>query len=134
MSTEANETVVRNFYDAINRGDFGSLDRYCHPEFNFYHQIDTAHPGVEGLIASEKKNFDAFSDWQMPIREMLAYDDKVMTYMVFEGTHSGEHQGVTPTGRRVRFSLMMMLTIKDGLIVEKRAHFDPMDIRDQLTR
>jgi hypothetical protein len=27
----------------------------------------TPHQGVEGFIASEKKNFDAFADWQMPL-------------------------------------------------------------------
>jgi predicted ester cyclase len=94
--------------------------------------MDTARPGVEGFIASEKKNFDAFDDWQMPIRDIIAEGDKVAAYLVFEGTHIGEHQGIAPTGKRLRFSLLMLLTLKDGKIIEKRAHFDRLDIRSQL--
>jgi predicted ester cyclase len=108
MTTEGNKAVVRTFYDAINRQDFGALAQYCHDDFIFYHQMDTPHHGVEGFIASEKKNFDAFADWQMPIREM-------------------------PTGSRLRFSLLMLLTLKDGKIIEKRAHLDRLDIRNQLS-
>jgi ketosteroid isomerase-like protein len=66
--TEANKAVVRAFYDAINRRDFDALGQYCHEDFIFYHQMNTPHQGVERFIASEKKNFDAFADWQMPIR------------------------------------------------------------------
>ena len=94
--------------------------------------MDTPHPSVEGFIASEKKNFDAFDDWQMPIRDMIAEGDKVVAYLVFEGTHIGEHQGIAPTGKRLRFSLLMLLTMRDGKIIEKRAHFDRLDIRNQL--
>jgi predicted ester cyclase len=41
--------------------------------------------------------------------------------------------GIEPKGTRVRFSLMMLLAIADGKIIEKRAHFDRMDIRKQLS-
>ncbi|EGR09759.1 ester cyclase-like protein [Vibrio cholerae HE48] len=37
-----------------------------------------------------------------------------------------------PTGKKVRFSLMMQLKIKDGKIIEKRAHFNEVDIMKQL--
>lgn len=40
--------------------------------------------------------------------------------------------GLSRKGLEVRFSLMMLLTIADGKIIEKRAHFDRMDIRKQL--
>ena len=37
-----------------------------------------------------------------------------------------------PTHNKVRFSLMMLLTIKDGKIIEKRAHFNEADVMKQL--
>ena len=132
MTPEANKEVVRAFYDAINRRDFGALSAYCHEDFVFYHQMDTPHVGVEGFIASEKKNFNAFGDWQMPIRDIIAEGDKVAAYLVFEGTHVGEHQGIAPTGNRLRFSLLMRLTVRDGKMIEKRAHFNRLDIMNQL--
>ena len=132
MTTEANKAVIQAFYDAINRREFDLLEQYCHPELKFYHQIDTPHHGVAGFVASEKKNLDAFDDWTMPIVEMIAEGDKVAAYLVFQGIHSGLHQGIPATGKKLRFSLLMLLTLKDGKIIEKRAHFDLMDARNQL--
>lgn len=39
--------------------------------------------------------------------------------------------GIEPKGNTIRFSLMMWLTIEDGKIIEKRAHFDRADIKEQ---
>jgi steroid delta-isomerase-like uncharacterized protein len=133
MTTEANKAVVQAFYDAINRREFDTLAQSSHPDLTFYHQLDTPHYGDEGFVASEQQNFEAFDDWTMPIIEMIAEGDKVAAYLVFQGIHSGVHQGLPATGKHIRFSLLMLLTLKDGQIIEKRAHFDRTDIRNQLT-
>lgn len=125
MSTDTNKTVVSSFYEALGRGDFAALGQYCHDDFIFYSQIDTPKPGVDGFIASEKAFFDECVDWRMPIRHMVAEGDKVAAYLVFEGTYA-------PTRKQLHFSLLMLLTLKDGKIIEKRAHFDPMDIGKQM--
>ncbi|TFW15104.1 ester cyclase [Brevundimonas intermedia] len=134
MSSGTNQQLVGAFYGEINRGGFNELARYCHDDFRFYHQVDTPHFGVAGFVASETKNFDAFSNWRMSLQDMIATDDKVAAYMIFEGDHTGDWKGIAPTGRRLRFSLLMWLTIQDDKIVEKRAHFDQADIKAQLTR
>ncbi|WP_278923877.1 ester cyclase [Pseudophaeobacter profundi] len=130
--TEANKATVRAFYEAINEQRFDDLAQYCHPDFVFYHQVDTPHPGVAGFRASEEKNFAAFDDWQMPIVELIAEGDQVASYMIFEGIHARDWAGIPASGRKLRFSLFMKLTLRDGLIVEKRSHFDRADIRQQL--
>lgn len=130
--SDANKATVRAFYDAINERRFDDLDQYCHPDFVFYHQVDTPHAGVDGFRESEEKNFAAFDDWQMPIVDLIAEGDQVASYMIFEGIHARDWAGIPASGRKLRFSLFMKLTLRDGLIVEKRAHFDRADIRQQL--
>ena len=125
MSTETNKAFVSAFYAALERGDFEGLGQYCHPDFVFYSQVDTPKPGVDGFIASEKAFFDQCGDWKMPIHQMVAEDDKVAAYLVFEGTYA-------PTQKRLPFSLLMLLTLQDGKIIEKRAHFDPLEIGQQM--
>ena len=125
MSTETNKAVVSAFYAALERGDFEALGQYCHEDFVFYSQVDTPKPGVDGFIASEKAFFDECVDWKMPIHQMVAEDDKVAAYLVFEGTYA-------PTQKWLRCSLLMLLTLKDGKIIEKRAHFDPLEIGQQM--
>lgn len=134
MSTEANKQLVRAFYQAIQNEDYTAAGECCHPDFEFFLQVDTPIPGAEGFIASEKKNFDAFPGFSFKIEQLLAEDNKVAAYMIFDGKHTGcPIDGIEPSGKRLRFSLMMLLTIADGKIIEKRAHFDRKDIHRQLT-
>lgn len=133
MSLESNKELVRHFYDAIGREDYEKLTVFCHEDFIFYSQVDTPRHGVAGLVESEKKNFDAFKDFKMPIKELIAEGDMVAAFMEFTGTHTGTFHGIAPTGKKVHFSLMMFLRIKDNKIVEKRSHVDVSDICRQLT-
>ena len=133
MSLEANKQLVRRFYAAIEKGDFDALHEMVHDDFVFYSQIDTPKPGVQGLMESEKPSFDAFDSFIFPIDTLVAEGDKVAAYMRFEGTgYRTDSFGVPPRGQNVRISLMMLLTFKDGKIVEKRAHFDTGDVMRQL--
>jgi predicted ester cyclase len=104
-----------------------------HEDFVFYSQIDTPKPGVQGLLESEKPSFDAFDSFIFPIDQLVAEGDKVAVYMRFGGKgYRTASFGVEPRGQNVRISLMMMLTFKDGKIIEKRAHFDTGDVMRQL--
>lgn len=132
MSIEANKELVHRFYEAIQKENYDALKEFCHKDFVFYPQVDTPFHGVEGLIESEKKNFDAFEDFKMPIKTIIAENDQVAVYLIFEGTHTGEIYGIPPTGNKVKFSLMMLLKIVDGKIIEKRSHVDVHDIIKQL--
>lgn len=134
LSLAYNKQLVRRFYEAIERGDFDALHDMVHPDFVFYNQVDVPRPGVAGLVDAEKKNFDAFESFRFPIETLIAEGDKVAAYMLFEGKgYRSDVFGVPPTGKDVRISLMMLLTIKDGKIIEKRAHFDVGDVRKQLS-
>ncbi len=134
MSVEANKALVKRFYEAIERLDFEALDGMVHKDFVFYPQVDTPFPGVAGLVQSEKKSFEAYESFRFPVVTMIAEGDKVAVYMYFEGkNHCREMMGIAPTGKSIRISLLHMLTIKDGKILEKRAHFDMADALRQLT-
>ncbi|WP_321847146.1 MULTISPECIES: ester cyclase [Paraburkholderia] len=132
MSVEANKDLVRKFYAALQREDYVAAAELCHPNFVFYTQVDTPIYGTDGFVQSEKKNFDAFKGFRFPIEALLAEGDQVAAYLTFEGKQSGPIEGVEPTGKTVHFSLMMLLKVADGKIIEKRAHFDRFDIRRQL--
>lgn len=133
MTIENNKALVQRFYDAIGREDYEEVAKLCHKDFVFYTQLDTPHLGAEGFVASEKKNFDAFKGFKMPIVRMVAEGDQVAAYLIFEGNQSSDWHGIPARGAKLRFSLLMLLRIADGKIIEKRAHFDVSDILRQLT-
>ena len=76
---------------------------------------------------------DAFPGFTMRIHEIFARDDKVACYLIFEGVQTREFLGHPASGRKVRFSLMFMITLKDGKYIEKRAHYNTADILRQLS-
>ena len=131
MSVETNKKLVRSFYEAIEQENYEALKNFCHQDFVFYPH--TPFYGVEGLIESEKKNFDAFPGFKMPIKTMVAEGDQVAIYFIFEGTHTGiPFHDASATEKNVKFSLMMLLRITEGKIIEKRSHVDKHDILRQL--
>lgn len=133
MSLEANKQLVRRFYEAVAKLDFAALPALVHDDFVFYHQVDTPHHGLQGFIKSEQKKFEAFESFEFPLVAMVAEGDKVAAYMYIEAKgYKTDVFGVPPNGKNVRISLLHLLTIKDGKIVEKRAHLDIADVKRQL--
>ncbi|MCZ7497383.1 ester cyclase (plasmid) [Aminobacter sp. SR38] len=133
MSLDENKKLVQQFYDAINREKFEELDALCHKDFVFYSQVDTPKPGVAGFVNSEKSAFDAFKSFRFPLELMVAEGDRVAAYLIFEAKDQTlPTMGAEPHGKSCRISVFCLLTIKEGKIFEKRAHFDVADIRRQL--
>ncbi|MBO2615663.1 MULTISPECIES: ester cyclase [Shewanella] len=131
MCIENNIALVKSFYKSIEANDYDAAKSMCHRDFTFYSQVDTP-LDVDGFIVQEKGNMDGFPRFQFRIHEIFAQEDKVACYMTFEGIHSAMMNDLAPTNKSVRISVMMLLTIKDGKIKEKRAHFDKADMLKQL--
>jgi len=131
MSTESHIELVQTFYQLIEENDYEAVKAMCHDEFTFYSQVDTP-LDIDGFIAQEKGNMDGFPGFTFRIHEIFARDDKVACYMIFEGVQSAMMHDLPPTNKSVRFSAMMMLTIQDGKIKEKRVHLNDADIIKQL--
>ena len=130
--TTENKDIVQRFYTHLQNEDYKSATRLCHEDFVFYLQLDSPIRGTDGFVESEKQNFDAFKGFQFTIEQIFTDKDLVAVFMIFDGNQSGTLMGIEPTGNQVRFSLMMLLKIQDGKIIEKRAHFDKADILRQL--
>ncbi len=126
-----NIELVTSFYQAIEDNDYESVAALCHEQFTFYSQLDKP-LDINGFLAQEKGNMDGYPGFTFRIHDIFSHDDKVACYMIFEGVHSAMMHDIQPTGKKVRFSLMMLLTIKDDKIFEKRAHFNEADIMKQL--
>jgi predicted ester cyclase len=126
-----NIELVTSFYQAIEDNDYETVAALCHEQFTFYSQLNTP-LDINGFLAQEKGNMDGYPGFTFRIHDIFSHDDKVACYMIFEGVHSAMMHDIHPTGKKVRFSLMMLLTIKDDKIFEKRAHFNEADIMKQL--
>ncbi|TAP44944.1 ester cyclase [Arthrobacter sp. S39] len=133
MGLEENKKLVVRFYDALKRKDSDAAASLCDEGFVFYNQVDTPRNGIQGFLASEQKNLDAFEGYSMDI-ETIAEGDNVVAYIVFEGDQSREIFGIPPKGAHLRMSMCNLFRVKNGKFIEKRAHFDRLDHMEQLNK
>lgn len=132
MSTEQNKAIVLQFYkDFDNRNIDQALTRIA-PNF-------VAHmAGVpETLNGDGFKQFGmafylAFTNSQHTFEEVILEGDKVVTCGTFTAKHLGDFQGIPPTNKQIKLSIMHIDRIKDGKIVEHWGQGDALGLMQQL--
>lgn len=132
MSTEQNKAIVLQFYKAFDSRNIDQALALLAPNFVAYMA------GVpEPLNGDDFKRFGlvfylAFPDGQHTFDQVITEGDKVVTCGTFTGTHQDELQGIPPTGKQVKFSIMHIDRIEDGKIVEHWGQGDTLGLLQQL--
>jgi len=89
-------------------------------------------PGLGGLKHALKRFWVAFPDFHLSIEDLIAEGDRVVTKKTMTGTHTGEFNGITPTGRRVELQYVDILRLRDGQITEHWLSMDQLSFMQQL--
>jgi steroid delta-isomerase-like uncharacterized protein len=131
--TERNKTVVRRFIEEVqNQKNWDVYDELHPPDFVNL----SAPPGVPSDRAGGKlflgAFLNAFPDCHFTIDDMIAEDDRVATKKTFSGTHTGEFNGIPPTGNQVTITFVDILRLRDGKIVEHWLSMDQLSFMQQL--
>ena len=74
----------------------------------------------------------AFPDLSLTITDQVAQADKVVTRIMFSGTHLGLFNTLEPSGRPVRFQAVMVDQISEGRVVSTWQQIDMWGIVRQL--
>jgi steroid delta-isomerase-like uncharacterized protein len=133
VSPEDNKALVRRFVDEVqSKGNTDLIDEICSAEF-VNHSAPQGLPadreGIKILTAMFK---GAFPDSYFSVEDMIAEGDKVVTRKTFHGTHEGEFMGIPPSGRPVNVSLIDVVRISDGRVVEHWSVGDNLGMMQQL--
>jgi predicted ester cyclase len=75
---------------------------------------------------------EAFPDLRLTVEDAVAEGDLVAQRVRFEGTHTGEFQGLPPTHRRVALSGLELNRFVDGRVAEHWFQMDSLAILQQL--
>lgn len=119
MSVEANEAVVRRFYDELwNRWRLEVADEIVSEAVEFRGSLGRRAGGRDAFKAYVETVQRAFPDWQNRIDEMVAAGDRVATRMTWTGTHQGMLDDIEPTGLRVQYCGAAFFRLKSRVIEE----------------
>lgn len=129
MTHEANKALVRAYLNGlVNEADSRAIERYISPDVVFNEGLD-----VMQILAGVEARRAAFPDFRLTIEDQIAEGDKVVTRVVFSGTHHGAFNGVAPTGRRITYPGTAIDRIADGKVVEMWHISDALSFMRQLS-
>jgi predicted ester cyclase len=120
MSAQENKAISNRVAQAISEGDLDTLDELMAPEL------------AEEFKRDLTELRRAFPDYAGTNVEQIAEGDKVANRFVFLGTHLGEFEGVTPTGKRIEFIGQSIDRVVEGKIVESWVEVDMLGVMRQL--
>ena len=132
MSTESNKAVVQRFREALNAGDLDGAFAVFAPNA-VVHMSSAPEPlSMEGFKQLGQLLQTAFTGATSTVEDMIAEGDKVVSRLIFRGTHTGDMMGIPPTGKSVAISEIIIDRLADGKIVESWRLFDQMGMMQQL--
>lgn len=117
---QENKAVSNRVAEAISKGHLDALDELMTPDLAEEFKRD---------IARIRR---AFPDYSGTNVDQIVEGEKVANRFVFLGTHLGEFEGVTPTGKRVEFIGHSIDRVVDGKIVESWVEVNMFSVMQQL--
>jgi predicted ester cyclase len=125
MTREHIDALFDSRRSALNRPDATTLADF-HAEAGVL-ESPSAGGTVSGRSAVERAYrawFAAFPDFAIAGDELLVDGDRVVEIATVTGTDRGGFLGLHPTDRPLRLPVIILCTVKDGHILQKRRVYD----------
>jgi predicted ester cyclase len=138
IDAETNRKVVRESWDAFNRGDMVAAAEEFWAEDTRNHGRAV---GRAGVLAVLKDIQTTFPDVRFTPVEFVAEGEWVSVRGMFSGTHQGVGRlpvnggmlvGVQPTGRHFEVQHIHMMQVRGGKIIDHYANRDDLGMLQQL--
>jgi steroid delta-isomerase-like uncharacterized protein len=132
--SEQNKTLMRRAVKEVWNGEnIAAVDELVTSDV----VLHLAKPGDEIRGAESVTQFyttlqAAFPDIHFTIDDQIADGDKVVTRWTCRGTHKGEFQGMSPTGKQINVTGIDIDRIANGKVVECWPIMDELGMLQQL--
>ncbi len=132
-TAEANKEVVSRFIEEFkNNANHGIVDELMSPDF-VHHLTDPRLPeGREGIKALGQVIVAGFPDVHASVQDLFADGDTVIERTLTTATHTGEFNGIPPTGKQVTWTEIHIYRLEDGKIAEQWSEIDLLGLLVQL--
>jgi predicted ester cyclase len=117
MSVEENRAVVRRVLEALDNSDWAEIER---------------HPGLYETRQNYPMSKATVPDSRHTIETQVIQDDMIASVCNVSGNQTGPFFGMPATGKPVRYTVLMVDRIQDGLIVQHWALPDILSIFRQV--
>jgi predicted ester cyclase len=130
LMSEANKAVVRQYF--ARWGTQAAARESLAADFVAHMPGVPAPMNREAFVQFQGVFVSAFPDFALTVEDQIAEGDKVANRVVFRGTHSGDFQGIPPTGKRVMVTAITIERVAGGKLVEHWIEMDALGLLQQL--
>ena len=128
-----NLELVKRYIELINQGDFKSLKEYLAPDYGIYSPSGYPEPtSREKLIENYEAAAQAIDSFAWKTEEFIAAGDKVICRIMISGIYTGNIPGLLETGKQFTFSMITIIRVENGKIVEEWMEDDQLGLTRQL--
>ncbi len=127
------QITLRWIGEGWSRGNVKIVDELHAPDF-----VDRDPSGREPTNEAFKKAilevYAAFPDFRCEVEDLVVepHTGKVSVRWSATGTHKGKYLNALPTGKKIHFKGIEIITIKNGKITERWGEWDGIDLLAQL--
>ena len=133
IALEQNKAIARRYIEELwTKGDLAVADELIAADFVDHSPAPGVTPDREGIKQGVTAFQTGFSDFQFIIEDLIAEGDKVVIPQTFRGTHTGEFAGAPATGKEITMTVIVILRIEGGKIVDRWANVDELGFLIQL--
>jgi steroid delta-isomerase-like uncharacterized protein len=131
-AAENKALATRYWAEVWTRGGEAAVADFLSPGEVHHWDIGSDTTGIDAFKERLDLFLTAFPDISFRVDLIAAEGDRVATRWAATATHSGEWQGIVPTGRRVSWRGNTVFRIECGKIVEAWSEADHIGLRQQL--
>jgi steroid delta-isomerase-like uncharacterized protein len=132
VSLDRNKRVVELIWDElVNGGRPDALEELVGRDFVDHAPLPGLPSDLDGLRQRLQILHRAFPDFRSTIIDLVAEGDKVVAFVLSEGTHREDFAGMPATGRQFAMQEIQILRIVDGKMVE---HWQVADLLGMLAQ
>jgi ketosteroid isomerase-like protein len=133
-TTEANKTIVKRAFAAMNEGDLNSLNELFDPDGAWHLPGGTTVPqgGPFSELAKSCPMCAALEQRKIVIDVMVAESDWVSVRSTWSGLYTGKVRGVSFRQKPITLVYFNIYRVSGGRIRENWAEYDRMSMAEQL--
>jgi predicted ester cyclase len=132
MSTDDNKALVRREYEqGVNQGNFDVRNEALAGNYIGHFAGLPPIQGIEAFKQFTSAFFTGFPDLQTT-EDLIAEGDNVAVRQTWRGTHTGNVQGIPPTGKQVTFTSLEVYRVTGGKLAEEWVELDMLGLLQQL--
>lgn len=119
MPESENAEMIRLvFEEALNKGHLVVINEAFSSQF-VDHSTPEQIAGPRGVKAYFEQVHRGFPDMHVTIEDLIVSGDRVVVRTTWQGTHLGVYEGIEPTGKRMKRTMIQIFRVSEGKIQEE---------------